>query len=316
MSRSAQYLDRLRLRHLRLLDLIEQHGSLRAVANVLNLTQPAISQMVKDLERAFGVELIERSARGVSLSEAGKYALQRARSGLAAFDHLADELQMAHVPQVRIGTNPAMMFHLLPTAIRLLNARDARLRFSIRTGMVNDMLLELWAGNLDCYIGRIDWDRLPPTMLDVLSQETLNVADLMLCCSIDHPLAGRSDLAVSDLLDWPWALPPEDSNNRIVLETAFRNHGLVGPVPVVEVASDPSALIHLARQAGFLTFVPRVALDAHLAKDALSAIEVPGFHLPQIQIGFITLEQNESLHGVNMLRQALKEAVGAGTAQS
>ncbi len=316
MSSSSQYLDRLRLRHLRLLDLIEQHGSLRAVANVLNLTQPAISQMVKDLERAFGVELIDRSARGVSLSEAGKYALQRARSGLAAFDHLADELQMAHLPQVRIGTNPAMMFQLLPTAISLLNARDARLRFGIRTGMVNDMLLELWAGNLDCYIGRIDWDRLPPTMLDVLSQETLNVADLILCCSVDHPLAGRSDIQVSDLFDWSWALPPEDSNNRTVFETAFRNQGLVGPVPVVEVASDPNALIHLARHAGFLTCVPRVALDAHLASHALSAIEIPGFHLPPIQIGFVTLEQNESLHAVTMLRQALKEAAGADAARN
>jgi len=311
MAPSLQHLDRLRLRHLRLLDLIEQHGSLRAVAGVFNLTQPAISQMVKDLERAFGVILVERSARGVSLTAAGKYALQRARSGLAAFDHLADELQMADVPQVRIGTNPAMLFQLLPTAINLLKARDARMRFNVRTGMVNDMLLDLWAGNLDCYVGRIDWDRLPPTMLDVLSQETLNTADLILCCSADHPLAGRSDLAVSDLLDFPWALPPEDSNNRLVFETAFRNLGFVGPIPAVEVASDPNALIHLARQSGFLTCVPRVALDAHLDKHALRAIEIPGFHLPPIQIGFVTLEQNESLHGVAFLRQALKEAAAS-----
>ncbi|MEC9343387.1 MAG: substrate-binding domain-containing protein, partial [Pseudomonadota bacterium] len=144
-----------------------------------------------------------------------------------------------------------------------------------------------------------------------LRQEPLTVADLMLCCSIDHPLAGRKDLKVGELLDWPWALPPEDSNNRTVFETAFRNLGLVGPAPVVEVASDPNALIHLAIHAGYLTCVPQVALDAHLARDRLNAIEIPGFELPPIQIGFVTLEQNEALGTVRALREAVMEAANA-----
>lgn len=299
------------MRHLRLLEQIEQHGSLRAVAGVLNLTQPAVSQMLKDLERAFGVRLVDRSANGVSLSATGHLALQRARSGLAAFDRLAVELEEGHSPEMRVGTNPAMMFRLLPRAIAMLKERNGLLRFGISTGMVNDMLGELSAGNLDCYVGRIDWDRLPPSLIDVLRLEPLTVTDLVLTCSASHPLAGRDDLSVADLLDWPWALPTEESNNRAAFETAFRNLGFVGPTPEVEIGSDPNALILLATQLGLLTCVPRIAFDAHPAGEALCALELPDLHLPPIQIGFVTLEQNESLSAVGMLREALKEAAGA-----
>ncbi len=92
MAHSPHDLDRLRLRHLRLRELIDRHRTLRAVGGVLKLTQPENSQMVKDLEHAFGVRLVERSARGVTLTPVGELALQRTRSGLAAFDHLGKEV--------------------------------------------------------------------------------------------------------------------------------------------------------------------------------------------------------------------------------
>ena len=307
MAHSSLHFDRLRLRHLRLLELIDEQRSLRAVAGVLKLTQPAISQMVKDLEHAFGVTLVDRSARGVTLTPAGELALQRARSGLAAFDHLADELQADRSPVVRIGTNPAVMFQLLPSAIGRLDAQKSRLRYAVRAGMVNDMLAELWAGNLDCYVGRVDWDRLPPSMLDVLRHDPLTETDLVLACSLTHPLAARTDVSVRDLLDWPWALPPEGSNNRIAFETAFRNHGFAGPVPVVEMASDPNALMLLARQVHYLICVPGLALDSQVAKDALCTLDLPDLRLPPIQIGFVALAQNEDMVSLQTLRQALVE---------
>lgn len=66
---------RLRLHHLRLMELIEKHGSLRAVAEQLNLTQPAVPQMVKELELAFGATLGGHSVRGVTLIHPGRLAL-------------------------------------------------------------------------------------------------------------------------------------------------------------------------------------------------------------------------------------------------
>lgn len=312
MTYSPQHLDRLRLRHLRLLKLIDVHGSLRAVGNVLNLTQPAVSQMVKDLEYAFGVQLVDRSVRGVVLSDAGRLALQRVRSGLATFDHLATELQSDQPLKIRIGTNSAMMYQILPSALRRIDFEETGMAFMLRTGTVGDMMQALWDGELDCYVGRVDWDQMPKEMVPVLRHDPLARMELVLACSVDHPLAGRTDLSVSDLANCHWALPPEDSNNRIVLDAELRNHGLAGPTPVVEVAADPNALMNLASQLNLLTCVPLPTLQAHSAAGGLCALNLPDLHLPPIHIGIVTLIEYDDMMPLKILRQAVAEATALG----
>lgn len=307
MAYSPQHLDRLRLRHLRLLELIDRERSLRSVGNVLNLTQPAVSQMVKDLEQAFGVTLVDRSARGVSLSAAGRQALQRVRSGLATFDHLAEELQARQPLTIRIGTNPALMFRLLPHALSRLDADHGDMRFRLRTGIVSDMMQALLDGHLDCYVGRVDWDQTPPHLASALIHDPLTHTDLVIACSATHPLANRRDLTLAEILQWPWALPAPDSNNRIALEAALRNHGLSAPEPMVE-AADPHSLINLTRQMDLLTIVARVTMQTHVWAEELRALDLPDLSLPPIQISFVTLDGYESMSALQRVRQALREA--------
>jgi len=308
MAYFPQRLDGLRLRHLRLLKLIDEHRSLRAVGAILNRTQPAVSQMVKDLEYALGATLVERSVRGVALSAAGQLALQRASSGLASLDHLAAELGASPSPILRVGVNPALVFQMLPYTMNLLVAQNARIRFKLRTGIVGDMLRLLWDGELDCYVGRIDWDQIPQKMIPVLRHDPLIRTDLVLACSIRHPLAGRKDIAIAELQDWAWVLPPADSNNRVALEAELRNHGVACPQPMMEIAADPAALVILTREMQVLTCVPRIVLDTHIAAGELCVLDLPSLNLPPIQIGFVTLAEHEEMASLQVLRQALREA--------
>lgn len=309
MTFSPSHLDRLRLRHLRLLELIDMHRSLRAVGSVLNLSQPAVSEMVKDLEYAFGVALVERSARGAALSPAGRQALQRARSGLASFDQLARELNAERPLTMRIGTNQAMMLGLVPAALGRMHASRTGMAFRLRTGMVGDMIQALWDGDLDCYVGRVDWDQMPARMATALRHDPLFQTELVLACPRTHPLAGRGDLSAGDLAGWSWALPSADSNNRIALEAGLRNHGVQGAEPLVEVAADPNALIILARELNLLTILARGALEANSAAAEFCVLDVPDLRLPPIQIGFVTLAEHEQMDSLRALRQALAEAV-------
>ena len=311
MTIATNRLDGLRLRHLRLLELIDEHRSLRAVGAILNRTQPAVSQMVKDLEYALGAPLVERSARGVALSAAGQFALQRSRSGLASLDHLVSELRADQSPILRVGTNPALFYQILPAALRRLQAAQARTRYLMRTGLVGAMLQSLWDGELDCYVGRIDWDEIPQKMHPVLRHDPLLQTDLVLACSTRHPLAGRRNIALSELAGASWVLPPTDSNNRIALETALRNHGVAGPMPMMEIAADPGGLVILAREMEVLTCVPRFVLDTHIAAGELHALDLPELRLPPIQIGFMTLAEHENMASLQSLRQALRDAARA-----
>lgn len=305
MPQPQRQLDRLRLRHLRLLELIDQQGSLRAIGGILNLTQPAISQMVKDLEEAFGATLVERSPRGVALCEAGHQALQRARAGLATFDQLALELGAEQPLTVRVGTNPALMFKLLPAALRRLDLEAGKVQFKLHTGLVGDMLQALANGELDCYAGHIDWDQVPTHLASRFRHEPVTQTDLVLACASTHPLARRRKLCARDLLGYSWALPSTGSSNRITFDAAFRNLGLKAPEPTVEVTADPGALITLAAQMDLLTVVARLTFDAQLAIGKVKVLTVPDLSFSPIQIGFVTLAEHKSIAPIESLRQAL-----------
>ena len=77
------HLRRLRIQHLRFLALLAQLGSLTACAKALHLSQPAVSNLLKDLEAAFGATLVERDARGGRLTPAGARVLTRVTHSLA-----------------------------------------------------------------------------------------------------------------------------------------------------------------------------------------------------------------------------------------
>lgn len=286
--------------------MIERHRSLRAVAMELGLTQPAVSQMVKDVELAFGCELVDRSVRGVSLSAEGRIALQRTRAGLAAFAHLAEQLDSAQPPALRIGTNPAVMLDLLPEALNHPDFSASGMRFTIRSGLANAMATALWDGEIDCYVGRIDWDEVAPETASALRHDPLMTTELVVVCADTHPLASKPDLTVADLAGQIWALPPEDSRNRVAIDSGLRNNGLPMASPRYEIPADPNTLLVLARRAGALTVVPRNALDA--TAPGLVALDLPGLAMPAVQLGLVTLVENEELSAVQILRRTLKQA--------
>lgn len=308
MTRSTLFLDRLRLRHLRLLELIERDGSLRAVAEELNLTQPAVSQMVKDLEGAFGVALVERSARGALLTQAGRHAVQRARAGLATFNHLAAELTTVPPTLMRIGTNPMLAYNLLPRAIRHLGRIDSSLRIRVNSGVVTTMMNGVLDGTLDCYVGRVDWDLVPASIVSHLSATPLMVSELTLACSPRHPLAERIGISPRELLDWPWALPDPVTNNRMSLDRAFRDCGLFPPSPLVEMAADPTAFIALADEIDVITCLP----IATLSDQRLVPITVKELRLQPIITHFLALAETLSFPAIEALREALLRAATVG----
>ncbi|GHG95576.1 LysR family transcriptional regulator [Pseudodonghicola xiamenensis] len=312
MSNLSPHLDHLRLRQLRLLELIDRHRSLRAVGKALNLTQPAVSQMLKDLEFAFGTTLVDRSVRGAALTPVGRVALQRARAGLAIFDNLAADLGTDAPAVLRVGTNPASLFQLIPSALHRLEAQRAGIRFRLEAGTVGNMMSRLLDGELDCYVGRVDWAAMPAPMADLLRFEPLTETDLVVACSVDHPLAGRAEVSATELAQWPWALPSGDTNNRGSIETAFRNCGVPAPLPVVEVSADPTSQLILAQEVELLICVPRVVLGSQLAGERIVPLATPDLFLSPIRICFVALRELDDLPSLHLLRDALLDVCGLG----
>jgi molybdate transport repressor ModE-like protein len=91
---SASYrLDRLRIRHLRLLEVIHRRGSLGAAAKELGLSQPAVTLMLRELELVFGANLVERDVRGGRLTAPGPLAVERLTAAMASLDRALEAAQ-------------------------------------------------------------------------------------------------------------------------------------------------------------------------------------------------------------------------------
>jgi DNA-binding transcriptional LysR family regulator len=127
---------------LRTLVLVAELGSFSAAARRLNLTQPAVSLQIRQLETLCGLRLVERLGRAVLPTAAGRRMVVYAKRIAAEADRALDVMRIhrdGHVGSVHLGTGPTVLAFLLPQVLRNLRARHADLELVITTGTTIDI---------------------------------------------------------------------------------------------------------------------------------------------------------------------------------
>src|SRR5690349_19596922 len=129
-----------------------ERGSFSAAADRLDLTQPAVSLQVRQLEKRLGVRLIERVGRRARPTPAGAELLVHART-IAAAVGAAEESVAPYASgtlgRVRIGTGATACIHFLPTVLRDLRKRFPKLEIIIGTGNATEVVRQLEENTLD-----------------------------------------------------------------------------------------------------------------------------------------------------------------------
>src|SRR5256885_6928038 len=122
---------RLKTRQLLLLQVLAEEGNIHRAAQVLSMTQPAASKLLKDLEDVLGVELFERLPRGMRPTWYGESMIRHARMALGSLNRARDEieaLRAGRFGQVSVGAITAPGMTLLPTAVAQVQAQHPTLR--------------------------------------------------------------------------------------------------------------------------------------------------------------------------------------------
>jgi DNA-binding transcriptional LysR family regulator len=142
----------LNIDQLRTFTAVIKRKSFSGAATLLGVSQPAVSQQVRQLENRFGVKLVERVGRGASPTAAGEELLAHAR-GIEAAVAAATEAMMPHAAgesgRVRIGTGATACIYLLPAMLRDLRARFPALDIMVSTGNTPDMLRAVEENRID-----------------------------------------------------------------------------------------------------------------------------------------------------------------------
>lgn len=236
---SEDYLvRRLRLRHLELLVALADTGTVRGTATRLNLSQPAVSKMLGELEVGFGARLFERSHQGMLANLFGQAVVYRARVILSELGRAKDEidaLRAGATAVLRLGA-PSVT-SVVPAAIVRLRSRLPAASVQIREGRVSELIQRLLDGELDCVFGAITPELLSGERLHLLQSEVLLEDELCVLTAASHPLARRRGLRWADLRTLPWVAPPRETLVRQAFMTAFLNEGVEPPEPVIEAMS-------------------------------------------------------------------------------
>ncbi|MEU8247032.1 LysR family transcriptional regulator [Nonomuraea sp. NPDC048916] len=236
----------LSLRQLEYLVAVVEEGSFTRAAEMLHVTQPALSHQVQALERAVGAVLLERSPRGVNLTPAGRAMLPHARAALAdtagalaavrqAIGLTAGELRLATVYSVSLG--------VLPEALRVWSRRHPDVDVRLFEHRHSDELAQAMAsGQADLAIGPR-----PPAWAGPV--HTLGVEEFVIAVSQDDPLATRraTEAGLATLRDHRWVHYAPDNGLAEVLNRACAAAGFQ---PKIAVRTEQTASAPILAAAG------------------------------------------------------------------
>lgn len=295
----------LRTRHLDVLLAVAAAGSMQRAAQRINLTQPAISKMVREMEATFGAPLFERSKRGVTLTECGRALAIRAEYLLndiaRAYEEIA-AIDKGTLGSLRIGVLPVAEGALLPKGLMALRRIAPALRIRIHEGTGPALLAALRRGEVDCVIGRLD---IAGTSAGDLRTERLLRLPTRVVTRRRHPLAARKRVTLKELASYPWILPEPGSPIRTVIESVFTAAGVAAPVPIVESASI-RLNYQLVQSSDMIGVMPDDAASAYGRALTVLPFE-PGERLPWV--GAMTRSAPSS-QALNLFLRVLRETCG------
>lgn len=248
---------RIKLRNLHVLKATVEAGSMMKAANLLAITQPAVSYAIAEMEHILGVPLLDRTSHGVTPTVYGDALLRRAaaafnelRQGISEIESLADPAS----GELRMGTTAPMSI-FASTVYNRLVPQYPRMKFELSTASTDKLLRQLRQRDIELVVSRLtDW-----LVVDDLDVKTLFHDELAVICSKQNKWARRRSVSLVDLIDEPWVFPHSSGFLIHVINKAFEQCGLNTPHPTVETTAT-YALSVLVSNGPFLTMHPRVML--------------------------------------------------------
>ncbi|EDI3170849.1 LysR family transcriptional regulator [Salmonella enterica subsp. enterica serovar Litchfield] len=305
MEKNGLFSQRIRLRHLHTFVAVAQQGTLGRAAEALNLSQPALSKTLNELEQLTGTRLFERGRLGAQLTVPGEQFLTHAVKVLDALNTAGQALNRkedASADVVRVGALPTAALGILPAAIGRFHQQQKSTSLQVAT-MNNTMLLAgLKSGEIDLGIGRMS----DPELMGGLNYELLFLESLKLVVRPGHPLL-QETITLSRVMEWPVVVSPKGTVPRQNAEALLQSQGCKMPAGCIETLS-ASLSRQLTVDYDYVWFVPSGAVKEDLRQATLVSLPVPTQSAGE-PIGILTRVDIPLSTGAQMLIAAIRKSM-------
>ncbi|EIT6082641.1 LysR family transcriptional regulator [Salmonella enterica] len=305
MEKNGLFSQRIRLCHLHTFVAVAQQGTLGRAAETLNLSQPALSKTLNELEQLTGTRLFERGRLGAQLTVPGEQFLTHAVKVLDALNTAGQALNRkedASADVVRVGALPTAALGILPAAIGRFHQQQKSTSLQVAT-MNNTMLLAgLKSGEIDLGIGRMS----DPELMGGLNYELLFLESLKLVVRPGHPLL-QETITLSRVMEWPVVVSPKGTVPRQNAEALLQSQGCKMPAGCIETLS-ASLSRQLTVDYDYVWFVPSGAVKEDLRQATLVSLPVPTQSAGE-PIGILTRVDIPLSTGAQMLIAAIRKSM-------
>ncbi|OOZ40811.1 LysR family transcriptional regulator [Solemya pervernicosa gill symbiont] len=278
---------------------VAESGSFSLAAELIHLTQPAISKRITALESELNCRLFDRISRQTTLTEAGAALLPRARQILEQIEdskRTLTNLSGTIGGQLTIGTSHHIGLHRLPPILRSYVDRYPQVDLDIR-------FLDSEAGMQAVLHGELELGliTLPTESPAGLITHTIWEDPLAFIAAHDHPLTKLSAITASSLANYDTILPSEGTYTRQIIEAKFAPLGIT---PRVSMATNYLETIKMLVSVGLgWSVLPRSMVD-----EEVSVLNVEGIELKRI-LGLVQHPQRTLSNAASALKQLLLEIV-------
>jgi len=234
--------------------LVEQ-GSLGKAAKVVNLTQPALSKSIKQLEERLGVVLVDRTTNGIILNIYGESFLHYAksiRSEMAQAQGQLDSLRGLRTGSISVGTGPSMALTILPDAICKFRDLYPGAQANIVVDFSTILTRKLLSGELDFVLAT----RLETERENEISHRELYVDKCGIVCGPEHRILNLPNITLHDLSNMEWVMSEKHEIMRNVFERVFQDNGERIP-PIAMTTNSASFMQSVVAKSNLLAFLPK-----------------------------------------------------------
>ena len=258
-------------------------GSIRGAARALDLTQPALTSRIAELEQEIGATLVNRTVHGTTLTAIGRALLVHARTidnQVRRAEEEIGQLTNKGVASVSIGASPLAALELLAPVLEPLQKLDADAHLRVTEGQFQEMSVALRERALDMVIA--------PIPLAKQGNKTFHFEELVaypmhIVGRVGNPLGKCTKLA--DLVNAKWVVGAATSSKRSTIEELFLEYGFAKPK--IAVHADAITLVQASIAASdLLGLLPRPLFESWSQRIAALPITDP---IRTLRVGLITL---------------------------
>lgn len=250
-----------------------RRGSLGAAATALNMTQPAVTRMLKRLEESYGVTLFERTTRGVVTTAFGEALLPYAKlmvSEAGNADDVMKQMRGAGRGLVRIGGVGSVVGGFLLAAIGEMRRQHPDVRYQIVEDLEDRLLEALKSGDIDIVIS-------PEPYIDddIVLATTETLHDLVgVFVRSDNPILGRTHVPLEEAATLDWAMPPQSAPTAREWLRRFHDRSLEPNTPLI--ASRSVQVIKAAvLQEGLFGWMPTPLMRHEFERGEVGRVAIP-----------------------------------------